>query len=561
MPQRTISKNTKKGGSLVHSQEHLIQVFENVQDSETKKRQEEPYLYFHEKRMTEDENVRQLLSLLFPDRTNMTANVTEVLDELEHEHYNNPSQIIKKKVKIPTKTKLIVIGDVHGEIDPLKNTIVHWYDQGYIRKTGHLNKNIMVISTGDLVDYNMNSFDILYAMLKLRKLNPNHVILLRGNHEGEWWVSGKQTLYDELHKKGILEILHAISNQRKRQFIPHSAKWKFEQNMTALYLPAFRATNPTATEDQLQHYVHNWVINMDYIHEFLYFTALLRNIGHTMLLLQYKNDRERFAFMHGMWPVVNYGHDNTIDLEYWKEDDEEISTPLSHIDPCRPNFHIAIMWNDLSDGQDSKISRRGIPYCVEVGSMDLFLIMQQNNVKAIVRGHQDLCHTQQGMMTYDHQGMYTCANGAAVHISKECKSGEAPQEGWCESPIISVHSTPMDDADAARRVFTSSMAHWKSRGYACMGAYTVISSASASASASKSSEYSPIISPPVTSSSSASGGKAKSDKPTKGGTVIKIPQNKKAPVQQGEQTMWGDESCKRRVKQVATNKNVKRTGI
>lgn len=524
--------STRKHGGLGDTQEHTIQVFENVEDEENQKlyykSKKLPYLYYHEKRANEDAKVQQLLSLMFPDETNMTTCVREVLDELYRVAEYAYTGIIAKRENVPSDTKLVVIGDVHGEVDPIKNTLAHWYDQGFINENGRLHENVMVISTGDMVDYSTNSFDILYAMLKLRSLNPDQVILLRGNHEGEWWVSGKQTLYDELSMKEILPILQDEFQYRKRPFVPQTARWILEQNMKRLYYPVFRGMYPDKPDEDLLVIMDGWMKERPYVHEFLCFTALLRNVGRTMLLLQYKDDSERFAFMHGMWPVVNYGHDDTVDLEFWKEGDDEISTPMKHDDSCRPNFHMATMWNDLSDGPITRKSRRGIPYCVEVGSNDLLRIMHENHVKAIFRGHQDLCHTQQGMMTYDATGMYTCGNGVAASLSKECKNGEEPKGGWCESPVISIKGTPVDNDDAARRVFTSSMAHWKSKGYACMGAYSVISIAPVGTSVSGGSQYT-----------------KRNHKKNKGGdTFPKIP----TPVIRGEQTPWPNDQCQRQEK-------------
>lgn len=465
----------QKGGE---SLQHVIRVFENVEDDEKvrhyAKRNKTPYMYYHEKKAQADQ-VKQLLSTMFPNEANTIANVNDVLDELYRMAEYGYSKVIGHQT-VPSDAKVIVIGDVHGEIDPIKNTMVHWYEQGYISASGHLAENVYVVSTGDMVDYSTNSFDVVYAMLKLRSLNPEQVILLRGNHEGEWWVSGKHTLYDELSMKEILPALEKCFEGRKIPFVPQIAKWTVEVNMKRVYYPAIRGMYPEKTEDEIEKIVDDFIRNRPYLNYFLHFTALLRNIGQSMLLLKFEGDTERFAFMHGMWPMVNYSQkDEVLDVDIWHEDDDDPQTPLKHSDSCRPNYNMAIMWNDLSDGRDTYKSKRGIPYCVQVGSKDLYTIMEKNHVKAIVRGHQDLCHTQQGMIAYDANGAYTCANGVASTLMKECVHGKEPKVGWCESPAIYVHGTPTDESDAAQRVLTSSMAHWKSGGFACMGAYTVIS--------------------------------------------------------------------------------------
>lgn len=476
-------KPQQKGGFVSETTQHVIQVFENVEDDErtrnAAKRSGMPHSpYYHERRTQEDAHVARFMSVFFPDDQNMQRKVDQVLDELYRLTEYNEVDIIDKK-GVPSNARVIVIGDVHGEVDPIKNTMVHWYDQGFINSHGQLKKNVYVVSTGDIVDYNVNSFDVLFALLTLRKLNPDQVVLLRGNHEGEWWVSGKHTLYDELSMKEILPILHEAFNDRDPPEVPNEANVLLIRSMRQLYLPAFEPLYPDIKSKRaLEKIVEQWVLERPFIHDFLYFCALLRNVGRTVLLLQFEGDPHRFAFMHGMWPVVNYGERGHLDLSIWKEDDEfeEYITPMRHDDRCVPNYHMAAMWNDLSDGTATRRSKRGIPYCVELGSSELFRIMHENRVKAMIRGHQDLCHTQQGMMPRTPDGNYWCMHGVASTILKECANGSQPVMGWCGSPSIAISGLPHDDDDVTRRIFTSSMAHWKSGGFACIGAYSVISS-------------------------------------------------------------------------------------
>jgi len=77
---------------------------------------------------------------------------------------------------LPDKGKLVVIGDLHGDIDTLR-----WI----LRSSGALrNELAIMIFLGDYIDRGVYSPEVFYVVCKLKALYPGRVVLLRGNHEG-----------------------------------------------------------------------------------------------------------------------------------------------------------------------------------------------------------------------------------------------------------------------------------------------------------------------------------------------------------------------------------------
>jgi diadenosine tetraphosphatase ApaH/serine/threonine PP2A family protein phosphatase len=66
-----------------------------------------------------------------------------------------------------------IVGDIHGNLDALDMILEEW------RKSD--TKNILFL--GDYVDRGLDSAECLLSLLELKTIDPNHVFLLRGNHE------------------------------------------------------------------------------------------------------------------------------------------------------------------------------------------------------------------------------------------------------------------------------------------------------------------------------------------------------------------------------------------
>jgi len=89
-------------------------------------------------------------------------------------------QIVGRFVKMPPKGEVIMVGDIHGDLNSL---IYILENSGFLERS--LNgKDVFMIFLGDYGDRGPYSPEVYYVILKLKEQFPENVILMRGNHEG-----------------------------------------------------------------------------------------------------------------------------------------------------------------------------------------------------------------------------------------------------------------------------------------------------------------------------------------------------------------------------------------
>jgi len=76
-----------------------------------------------------------------------------------------------KLVEIEALENLIVVGDLHGDLESLNKILIIWKKE----------KNNYIIFLGDYADRGNNGLEIIEKVMKLK--NNENVILLKGNHE------------------------------------------------------------------------------------------------------------------------------------------------------------------------------------------------------------------------------------------------------------------------------------------------------------------------------------------------------------------------------------------
>jgi len=87
--------------------------------------------------------------------------------------------IIGRLVKLKSKGEALIVGDLHGDFESLAQILK---ESNFLQKMEQ-NSDTILIFLGDYGDRGVYSKEVYYTVLKLKILFPEHVILMRGNHE------------------------------------------------------------------------------------------------------------------------------------------------------------------------------------------------------------------------------------------------------------------------------------------------------------------------------------------------------------------------------------------
>ena len=74
----------------------------------------------------------------------------------------------------------IIVGDLHGDL----KSLVHILDESNFLSKARSGRDVLLVFLGDYGDRGVQSPEVYYIVLKLKKMFPEQVILMRGNHEG-----------------------------------------------------------------------------------------------------------------------------------------------------------------------------------------------------------------------------------------------------------------------------------------------------------------------------------------------------------------------------------------
>jgi diadenosine tetraphosphatase ApaH/serine/threonine PP2A family protein phosphatase len=88
--------------------------------------------------------------------------------------------VLGRLVKIKPLGEAIIVGDLHGDLESL----IHILEETNILQKMNQKKKAVLIFLGDYGDRGSHSAEVYHVVLKLKLLFPQHVILMRGNHEG-----------------------------------------------------------------------------------------------------------------------------------------------------------------------------------------------------------------------------------------------------------------------------------------------------------------------------------------------------------------------------------------
>jgi len=130
-------------------------------------------------------------------------------------------------VSINSKDQIVVIGDIHGNVDDLRDILEINNERIYV----NLKKHYFVL--GDFIDRGGYSFDTALAVFLLAINNPNKFFVIRGNHEDMFLsyisissiVSKKLNLYSEFFYRYLVKKHNIqVSNSSIKTFLDDKNK-------------------------------------------------------------------------------------------------------------------------------------------------------------------------------------------------------------------------------------------------------------------------------------------------------------------------------------------------
>jgi hypothetical protein len=88
-----------------------------------------------------------------------------------------------QRALVPPGSQVFFHGDLHGDIHAVV-TWLEWLNQnGYLKDFRIIRPDVYMVFLGDYTDRGAYGIEVLYTMLRLKLANPEHVLIVRGNHE------------------------------------------------------------------------------------------------------------------------------------------------------------------------------------------------------------------------------------------------------------------------------------------------------------------------------------------------------------------------------------------
>ena len=90
--------------------------------------------------------------------------------------------ITGRLIEAPPTGEAIVVGDLHGDLQSLRYILE---DSRFLDKVRD-GKDVLLLFLGDYGDRGNQSPEVYFVVLKLKEMFPEHVVMMRGNHEGPY---------------------------------------------------------------------------------------------------------------------------------------------------------------------------------------------------------------------------------------------------------------------------------------------------------------------------------------------------------------------------------------
>jgi len=89
-----------------------------------------------------------------------------------------------QKIKLPHNSQVSLFGDIHGDIHSANDYIAYWQSKNKIdTNMTIIDDTFYMFFLGDYVDRGLYGPEVINLIMQLKAKNPEHVILIRGNHE------------------------------------------------------------------------------------------------------------------------------------------------------------------------------------------------------------------------------------------------------------------------------------------------------------------------------------------------------------------------------------------
>ena len=175
------------------------------------KRIEYFYKYFDRRNFIDMNCFLRLMNIVSYDikstlqKENINPNKLNVGNSEGYKSSNIKSYVQKFNIKVGDK--VIVVGDIHGSAHSLCRILLDLQFMGYLKNNFKLSPGIFLVFTGDLIGRGAYSLEVLFLILKLKAVNPDNVIWIKGNHE-DFSMNKLDGFHLEMEHKGLTnEIL------------------------------------------------------------------------------------------------------------------------------------------------------------------------------------------------------------------------------------------------------------------------------------------------------------------------------------------------------------------
>jgi hypothetical protein len=94
-----------------------------------------------------------------------------------------PFEPFAGKLVLPQPAKVVLQGDLHGDIHSLLGVLGRWQERRWLDGFTITDPSLHVIFLGDYTDRGVYGIEVIYTLMRLKLANPDRVHLIRGNHE------------------------------------------------------------------------------------------------------------------------------------------------------------------------------------------------------------------------------------------------------------------------------------------------------------------------------------------------------------------------------------------